>query len=194
MSVDTALFPHIGDAIFNLVNETNWLEVGSTVEEVVLAAQVALDSYYGGFMLGLVAPFLTAIPAGWLACDGSTYNEADYPELYAVLDDAFRDTINETFTIPDMGGRFLSGVDGVDTLGALGGLASVALTVAQLPAHTHTYLRPDPAVDVGSVGAPIPGITSATPGVATGSSGADESHENRPPYLAVNYAIFAGRG
>lgn len=43
-------------------------------------------------------------PAGWLMCDGTSYKKALYPALAAVLG-----ATGESFTVPDLRGRFLMG-------------------------------------------------------------------------------------
>src|SRR5216110_3278002 len=35
---------------------------------------------------------LQTAPDGWLPCDGATYTEDEYPELYAAIDPTFKDT------------------------------------------------------------------------------------------------------
>ena len=54
---------------------------------------------------------LTA-PEGYLACDGATYNRADYPELAEHLVTNFADLVGDgetTFKVPDLRGEFLRG-------------------------------------------------------------------------------------
>lgn len=51
-------------------------------------------------------------PAGWLYCDGRSYNSADYPELAAALG-----ATGATFTVPDLRGRFLRGLNDMDGVG-----------------------------------------------------------------------------
>lgn len=55
----------------------------------------------------------SAIPSGWVLCDGN----------------------NST---PDLRGKFVIGAGGAYAVGATGGNASVTLSVANLPSHTHS--------------------------------------------------------
>lgn len=190
---DESLAPFLGEAITDLTNDYTWLEIGDPVTDIIDACYLAIDSFYQNVMIGSVQLFLGSVPAGWLALDGSTYDQSDYPELAAGLDTQYRDDVLGTFTLPDIDGLFPIGSGSIIALGATGGSESVTLTIDQIPAHTHTYIMPDPAVDIGSVGTPIPGVTTVTPNTPTGSSGGGQAHENRPPYLAFNYGIFAGR-
>lgn len=53
------------------------------------------------------------IPEGYLKCDGSIVNIADYPKLYAVIGTSWGYGNNDglTFHLPDLRGRFLRGQD-----------------------------------------------------------------------------------
>jgi microcystin-dependent protein len=86
----------------------------------------------------------SSIPSGWLACDGSLVSRTTYSRLFAVISTTFGpgDGVN-TFTLPDYRGRMSMGVgSGVGltprALGDQGGYETVSLTVAQMPAHSHT--------------------------------------------------------
>ncbi|MFZ9261593.1 MAG: phage tail protein, partial [Limnohabitans sp.] len=67
-------------------------------------------TYYDPVPIGTVAAFLLGTaPAGWLLCDGSTYLQTAYPELFAVLG---------SVTLPDLRGEFLRGRAAGQTLGS----------------------------------------------------------------------------
>ena len=49
-------------------------------------------------------------PAGYLACDGATYNRDEYPDLAEYLVGQFEDLVGDgetTFAVPDLRGEFL---------------------------------------------------------------------------------------
>ena len=54
-----------------------------------------------------------AAPEGYLVCDGTIVNIADYPKLFAVIGTSWGYGNNDglTFHLPDLRGRFLRGVD-----------------------------------------------------------------------------------
>ena len=54
--------------------------------------------------IGTILPYGGATaPAGFLLCDGAEKNKADYPELYAVIGDAFGTaSVNTKFVLPDL--------------------------------------------------------------------------------------------
>lgn len=60
-----------------------------------------------------------ALPVGFLKFDGSEYNQSDYPQLWAIVQNipAFQSETSGKFKIPDLSGRVLQGADSV--LGAL---------------------------------------------------------------------------
>jgi microcystin-dependent protein len=49
------------------------------------------------------------LPAGYLICDGTSYNTADYPNLFAAIATSWGSTSSATFNVPDMRGMFLRG-------------------------------------------------------------------------------------
>lgn len=123
----------------------------------------ALSDFYDG-MHGVVFPFAGSVaPSGFLLCDGSVYNTADYPVLFSVIASAFNigGEAAGTFRVPDIRGRVIAGRDnmggtaagrittaaaGFDgtTLGAAGGAPNVALSSAQIPPHNHPVFLNDP--------------------------------------------------
>ncbi|MFY0652809.1 MAG: tail fiber protein [Cyclobacteriaceae bacterium] len=63
---------------------------------------------------GTILPFggpLGKIPAGYLACDGTSVAVADYPELYAAVEDSWGGDGGTNFYLPDFRGRFMRGFD-----------------------------------------------------------------------------------
>jgi microcystin-dependent protein len=109
--------------------------------------------------IGFIGMFPLAPPEGWLECDGSTVQAADYPDLVLAL------TGNPAATaaaLPDMRGMFVRGWDngrGLDPGRALGseqsdqnlahthaatavsteGFHTHALTLDPVPSHTHKF-------------------------------------------------------
>ena len=93
---------------------------------------------------------ISSLPFGWALCDGRWSNPEDN------TDRATTSSGTRTFKTPDLRGRFIAGYDpeydgannaydnpgnystGGTSTGDMDGLASVTLTTAQIPAHTHT--------------------------------------------------------
>lgn len=193
LSIDNALIPHVSDAIAQLTIASNWVETDDSVDDIIDECFRALDSWYLGQMfIGQVSSFLGSLPAFWLALDGSIHNKVDYPELWETLDAQYKDST--TLTLPDLSDLFLAAaVNGTYTLGDTGGENAHTLTTPELPGHTHTYLPPQLTLDIRSIGAPTVTAAIVGPPTPTGSTGADNAHENRPPFHAVIMGIFSGR-
>lgn len=193
LSIDSALIPHVSDAIAQLAFESQWVEVDEQIDVIVRECRDALDSWYRGMNIGQIAFFAGSLPDGWLSLDGATYAMADYPELFAILDAQFKDVPSETFTLPDLSGLFLRVSDIDFALGDIAGEDSVSLSIAELPAHVHGYIPPVLAdIDVEAPGVPIPSVGIGAQ-INTTSTGDGQAHENKPPFIALNIGIFAGR-
>jgi microcystin-dependent protein len=152
-------------------------------------------------------------PNGWLACNGQVLNINAYQALYALLGNLYGGSAPTTFALPDLRGRVPVAQGPQDpALGAKNGVEGVALTTASTPLHTHTVkaystaadsINPNSAypavvtVDVAnSPPAPnmfiptVPGGTASALNTAMiKPTGAGQAHENRQPYLAMNYCI-----
>jgi microcystin-dependent protein len=83
-------------------------------------------------------------PEGWAFADGSLYSIDQNQALYQILGTTYGGDGVETFALPNFSGRLPMGM-GQGTgltnrlLGQQIGTESVALTAAQVPAHTHTF-------------------------------------------------------
>jgi len=191
LSADSALFPHLGDAITNLTEDWHWEEVGDPVSDIVAACKLSVESWYSDMLIGSVFPWLITPPSGWLLLDGSTYPSADYPELSALLPAHL--IAGPDFTLPDVENAFPFGALDEDTASIVSGSNTLNLTVGQLPAHNHLYTPPLVDVDVKTVGAPIPyGARMGTP-TATSDTGDGDGIDIRPKRFGLVYAVFAGR-
>lgn len=94
-----------------------------------------------------------------------------------------------TFNVPDMRGNIAVGRNVSDTtnfggLGQTGGEKTHVLSIGELPAHTHDYLK-----GTGSGGTNVGPNTSAGTAQATTSVGSGTAHNNIQPYVTTNYVI-----
>ena len=101
------------------------------------------------------------IPSGWVLCNGS----------------------NGT---PDLWNRFVIGGGGDYTVGSSGGKAAHTLTVAEMPAHSHTYSRPSSVASVEN-GNFVKYTSIST--ASTSTVGLNQPHNNLPPYYALCYIM-----
>jgi microcystin-dependent protein len=85
-------------------------------------------------------------PRGWAFCDGQLLPISQHTALYSLLGTTYGGDGHTTFALPDLRGRVAihpgngPGVDQI-TLGQKGGANKVALTVGNMPSHTHTALN-----------------------------------------------------
>lgn len=187
---DTAMLQHVGDVLETLTNSADWLEVGDTVSDITDSAYDTLDDYYAMQLIGQVSMFLMLPPPGWLLLDGTTYDEADYPELHLALPSQLK-TVND-FTLPDLTGSFVAYTDTLGEVGDIDGENLYNLTVGQLPAHTHTYTPPVLTIETEVPSVPVPAATVGAP-TTTGATGDGDDIDNRPIHTLVVFAVYAGR-
>lgn len=85
-------------------------------------------------MAGYSAP-----EAGWLLANGQAVSRTAYAALFAKIGTTFGigDGAN-TFNVPDLADRMPMGAGSTYPLGVQGGAADYVLTMANIPAHTHT--------------------------------------------------------
>jgi len=95
--------------------------------------------------VGVIEMFAgSTAPNGWLVCDGSTVSRKTYSDLFKVIGVTYgAGNSNDTFTLPDMRGRFAMGAGtgtGLNSSGsgAISGSSQTARTVGQwLGEETH---------------------------------------------------------
>ena len=84
-------------------------------------------------------------PDNWLLCQGQAISRTEYSELYGILGTKYGiGNGTTTFNLPDFRGRVAVGKSASGVFAELGtktGSETIKLTVAQLPAHTHTYSK-----------------------------------------------------
>lgn len=80
----------------------------------------------------------TAVPSGWLECDGSEISRTMYANLYAVIGTSYgAGDGSTTFNLPESRGEFIRGFDngrGIDSDREFG-----SYQADQIKAHTHSY-------------------------------------------------------
>lgn len=170
---------------------------------VVVVAGKLSDADLGGTPVGAVTAFAGGTaPTGWLLCQGQSLDREAYAALFAVVGTSYGSVSGTTFNLPDLRNRVPVGAS-PKTLGATGGAESVALTVAQMPAHdhnaesSHTHTRPGTTTVQSGTGVSVTAAsgTSGTTGSAGShthdSEGSGDAHPNMQPYAVMNYIIKA---
>ena len=130
----------------------------------------------------------------WLECNAQAVSRTTYATLFALIGTTYgTGNGSTTFNLPDLRGRVPVGVGTGDATDATAfsladkdGAETHTLTVAEMPAHTHSVGNQSTASHDGS------GNVSATPGAGTtGSTGGDGAHNNLQPSLALHFFIRA---
>jgi microcystin-dependent protein len=131
----------------------------------------------------------SAVPNGWLYCNGSAVNRATYAALFGVIDTTYGvGDGSTTFNLPDLRGRTVIGSGqgaGLTNriLTQLVGEENHQLTIPEIAAHTHPNAQ---GVD-GIAGAG--GASGDATNTASSSAGSDTPHNNMQPSLVLTPII-----
>lgn len=150
----------------------------------------------------------TAVPGGWLACEGGAISRAEHAALFAAIGTAWgAGDGSTTFNLPDFRGRAAIGAgagvnQNTDTrFGAQAGLATRAagaaagaktatVGVGELPPHAHTYTDSYGTIahdEAGAYGTANGSLRDDTR--RTDVTGGDAAHNDLQPTTYVNYII-----
>lgn len=154
-----------------------------------------MSDYYVGEIR--IFPY-NRIPKGWMACEGQTLPVMQNQALFSLIGPVYGGDGRTTFKLPDLRGRVPVGIAPNMVLGAAGGTETHALTVSEMPQHTHSVAA---STDGGSVPSPAAnawakmlkayGTTTdvqMSPG-AISVAGASQPHPNMQPYLTLCLCI-----
>jgi len=154
-------------------------------------------------------------PRGWIPCSGQLLPIAQNQALFALIGVYYGGNGTTNFQLPNLNGRTIVGTGTSKSgttypIGQPGGSETVTLNINQLPQHNHLFLTNN-AYDVGTPStnflanpnikgtspvsnkassnlyAPAGTLTQMAPCIT--QAGGNQPHENRQPYLVVNYCI-----
>ena len=145
-------------------------------------------------------------PSGWAFCNGQLLPLSQNTALFSLLGTTYGGNGKSNFALPDLRGRVPMHPGqgpglGLYDLGESGGAATVTLTQAQMPAHNHAWRTAEDPADLQAPGAnrsmtrssinayaPPPADTDLAPAMLA-SQGGSQPHNNRHPYLGLNFII-----
>ncbi len=182
--VDASAAVQQGDKVYAIVQGPTGVVVGRLGAGIEITPIGSITPYAGDS---------SVVPTGWLLCNGQAASRTIYPILFARLGTAYgAGDGTSTFNVPNLVARIPYGVGNGRNRGATGGAETVALTAAQMPAHTHGAPANNVETIADGTGAHVASdIYSTTNFTTTTSAGGGERHENMPPFLTVNYIIKA---
>lgn len=170
---------------------------------LVLAAPVRAQTPFVGQID--IVPYNFA-PVGWAECQGQLMPIVQNTALFSLIGTTYGGDGQSTFALPDFRGRMAVG-QGTGpglapyTIGQTGGEEQVTLTLNQLPIHSHAAMASSAAASaLGPGGSEWAATTtylysstasSLVPmnGGAMGATGGGGAHENRSPFLVMNFII-----
>lgn len=159
----------------------------------------------------VIAVGFTFAPVGWLSCNGQQVPISGYEVLFNLIGTTYGGNGTTTFGLPDLRGRTPlctgqgSGLSPY-VLGQMAGAEAVTLTANQVGSHNHalqasaqggTVSVPTTGTAIGQGSQAALNIYAAPPASTTLNARSignpigslNIAHENRQPYLAVNYII-----
>ena len=163
------------------------------------------------FVGQVIAVGFNFAPVGWLLCNGQLLPISQYDVLFDLVGTTYGGDGVTTFAVPNLNGRAPVGMgqgSGLSNyiLGQTAGTENVTLVANQVGSHGHALMTssqavtssvPGPTVALGVSTFTAAGIyLQAAPNTTLGSSsigstGGSLPHENRQPYLTINYIIAA---
>ncbi|KKN02848.1 hypothetical protein LCGC14_1113560, partial [marine sediment metagenome] len=178
-------------SISGLVMNGNTMELASAVPADYFFRSTPAGTIitYGGNATGLASTGLIEPVVGWLFCNGESFTQGQYPNLYEALGDAWG-----TGTLPDLQGAFLRGVDPSNLIDTERGSNDIgSYQASALGAHTHTvddkYYPKDSNNGTGGGADPnikLIGAAITTDEETTSSTGGAET---RPLNYGIAYLI-----
>ena len=200
LRVPGPLLYYVTGALMLLAESENWEGFGdATPEETSQFFSDIFDEFVESEfeMVGQMSVFADSsggLPFGWIRCVGQSIAQEDYPELADKVPSTW--LVSTDIVLPDMRGSTVIGrgthaTHGNFAQGAIGGERNVTLTVNQMPSHTHEYQSPLAALPVANAGA-VPAVPGRVTGISS-VSGSSQSHNNMPPFIALDWCIYAGR-
>ena len=137
-------------------------------------------------------------PRGWAFCNGQTLPINQNQALFSILGTQYGGNGSTTFCLPNLQARMPIHQGNSFTVGNTGGEEFHTLTINEMPAHNHFAMAASAATGPspsGTAWAPsgqqmfAPSADAAMNAGAIGNTGGSQPHENRAPFLVLNFVI-----
>ncbi len=150
--------------------------------------------------LGEVRLFsITYVPRGWVACEGQLLPINANQALFSLLGTTYGGDGRTTFALPDYRGRAPIGTSSTIPLGTSQGESTHALTINEMPTHTHQVSASSKTADQlfptnnvwatsDNVYEPIGTVVQMNTN-AISQTGSSQAHSNMQPYIALRFCI-----
>jgi microcystin-dependent protein len=155
-----------------------------------------MDTPYVGQLLLAAWGFATA---PYVPCNGQTMLISQNQALFSLLGTTFGGDGRVNFLLPNLQGRTPVGFGNGIAYGQVGGEEGHTLVAGEVPVHTHQLNASATANTVGPGGNLLgsgglvaytgaAGVSPMNAGTLS-NAGSGQAHENRQPYLAMNWLI-----
>lgn len=139
-------------------------------------------------------------PKGWAFCNGQFLPINQNQALFALFGTTYGGNGQTTFALPDLRGRVPIHFGGGFTQGQAGGESAHTVIMSEMPQHIHAgqgfSQNGDQFVPTGNTLAVVTGLYNGPSGNLTtlnpaslSSVGGSQPHENRMPYLVLNFVV-----
>lgn len=139
-------------------------------------------------------------PKGWALCNGQIMPINQNQALFSLLGTTFGGDGRVNFALPNLQSRVPLHAGNGFTLGQSGGESAHTISIQELPVHTHTVMAssksPDSISPENNTWASNTGfniyannIVDSMSSESIGRTGGSQAHENRPPFLTLNFCI-----
>lgn len=126
------------------------------------------------------------VPSNWLECNGQAVSRTTYADLFAAISTTWGvGDGSTTFNLPPADGRVMIGEGAGRSLADLGGSDTHTLSIAQMPAHTHTFGY----WQIGGAGGVGQYVNGGTGTKWTSSTGSGSSHNIMQKYAVTKMII-----
>jgi microcystin-dependent protein len=153
------------------------------------------------FLAQLMLAAFNYAPKGWALVNGQILAINQNQALFSLVGTTYGGNGTQTFGLPNLQGRTPVGVGNGINYGEVAGVESVTLLSSNVPPHTHAFNATSAvasgekvvagemlASQGGNVYAPASSLGTMNP-AAFSSVGGSQPHENRQPYLVMNWVI-----